>query len=66
MIKININILIFTIIKYFNFRISVEWLLQQIKTNPTFATKLAQLLMNERIDLMSMVDRSNPERTWLF
>lgn len=54
-------------IKWFNFRIPIEWLLQQIKTNPTFAIKLTQVLMNERTDFISMMDRSNSERiTWLY
>ncbi|XP_053979140.1 uncharacterized protein LOC128896108 [Hylaeus anthracinus] len=55
-----------TLLEYFPQGIPVEWLLQQIKTNPTFAAKLTRLLMDERTDLVSM-DHSNPERTtWLY
>ncbi|CAK9801428.1 hypothetical protein ANTQUA_LOCUS2838 [Anthophora quadrimaculata] len=56
-----------TFLRYFPQGIPVEWLLQQIKTNPTFATKLTQVLMDERTDFMSIMDPSNSERTtWLF
>ncbi|XP_076303089.1 allatotropin [Lasioglossum baleicum] len=56
-----------TLLRYFPQGIPVEWLLQQMKTNPAFATKLTQILIDERINFMSMMDRSNPERiTWLY
>ncbi|XP_076247045.1 allatotropin [Calliopsis andreniformis] len=56
-----------TILQHFPQGISVEWLLQQMKTNPVFAAKLTQLLLDGRADLMLMTDRSNPERTtWLY
>ncbi|CAL7943692.1 unnamed protein product [Xylocopa violacea] len=56
-----------TLLRYFPQGISVEWLLQQMKTNPAFATKLTQVLIDGRTDFMSMMDRSNPDRiTWLF
>ncbi|KOX68025.1 hypothetical protein WN51_07321 [Melipona quadrifasciata] len=56
-----------TLLRYFPQRIPVEWLLQQMKTNPNFATKLTQVLMDERTNFISMMDRSNPERiTWLY
>ncbi|XP_033193530.2 allatotropin isoform X2 [Bombus vancouverensis nearcticus] len=56
-----------TLLRYFPQGIPVDWLLQQLKTNPTFATKLTQALMDERTDFTSMIDRSNPERiTWLY
>ncbi|XP_012339021.1 allatotropin-like [Apis florea] len=66
--KINKNERILSILlRYFPQGIPIEWLLQQIKTNPTFAAKLTQVLMNERTDFMSMMDRSNSERiTWLY
>ncbi|XP_043261802.1 uncharacterized protein LOC122402777 [Colletes gigas] len=44
-----------TLLRYFPEGIPVEWLLQQIKTNPTFAAKLTQLLIDEHAD-SSMVD----------
>ncbi|XP_076636320.1 uncharacterized protein LOC143349159 isoform X2 [Colletes latitarsis] len=43
-----------TLLRYFPEGIPVEWLLQQIKTNPTFAVKLTQLL-DEHAD-SSMAD----------
>ncbi|KOC60286.1 hypothetical protein WH47_08658 [Habropoda laboriosa] len=56
-----------TFLRYFPQGISVEWLLQQMKTNPTFATKLTQVLMDGRTDFMPVMDRFNPETiTWLF
>ncbi|XP_006562922.1 allatotropin-like [Apis mellifera] len=66
--KINKNERILSILlRYFPQGIPIEWLLQQIKTNPIFAIKLTQILMNERTDFMSMMDRSNSERiTWLY
>ncbi|XP_031830709.1 allatotropin [Nomia melanderi] len=65
--KINKNErILFTLLRYFPQGISVEWLLQQMKTNPAFATRVTRLLMDGRTDLMSMIDRSNSEgRTWL-
>ncbi|XP_012143131.1 allatotropin [Megachile rotundata] len=55
------------LLQYFPQGIPAERLLQQMKTNPAFNTKLTQLSMDERGDLMSMMDHSNPkELTWLF
>lgn len=52
---------------YFNFRFPAERLLQQIKGNPDFNTKLTQLSTDERGDLLSTMDHSNSkELTWLF
>ncbi|XP_076753124.1 allatotropin [Xylocopa sonorina] len=55
-----------TLLRFFPQGISIEWLLQQMKTNPAFATKLTQVLIDGHADFMSMMDRSNPDRiTWL-
>ncbi|KZC05128.1 PREDICTED: allatotropin-like [Dufourea novaeangliae] len=54
--------ILFTLLRYFPQGIPVEWLLQQMKTNPAFAAKVTQLLLDGR----PMIDRYNPERTtWL-
>ena len=55
-----------TLLQYFPQGIPMEWLLQQMKTNPAFAVKLTQLLMNRPVDLTSIMDPSNSETTWLY
>ncbi|XP_076659184.1 allatotropin [Halictus rubicundus] len=58
--------ILFTLLRYFPQGIPVEWLLQQMKANPAFASKVTQLLMDGRADLALLTDRSNLERTtWL-
>ncbi|XP_017883805.1 allatotropin-like [Ceratina calcarata] len=56
-----------TLLRYFPQGISTEWLLQQMKTNPAFASKLIQLLLDGRPDFVPMSEHFNPERiTWLY
>ncbi|XP_076667614.1 allatotropin [Andrena cerasifolii] len=54
------------LLRYFPQGIPVEWLLQQMKTNPTFAAKLTRLLMDGSVDWTSIMESSNSERTWLY
>ncbi|XP_076384798.1 allatotropin [Megalopta genalis] len=58
--------ILFTLLRYFPQGIPVEWLLQQMKTNPAIASKVTQLIMDGRADSTSIIDRVDPDRTtWL-
>ncbi|XP_034183578.1 allatotropin [Osmia lignaria lignaria] len=55
------------LLQYFPQGFPAERLLQQMKGNPDFNTKLTQLSTDERGDLLSAMDHSNSkELTWLF